>query len=284
MQPTLDSVELNPGSGGSKIAGDLIGGKFWQVALVGFSSGDGTGSVVGVDTPLPVDIKTSSLTVAGTVAATQSGTWNIASLGAVAGVVHVDDNNASLSIDVGGTVPGLDNTNALRASLYGKNAAAGDTPLAVDASGQLKIGVLPALSAGSNVIGKASMGQDTNVLYDGIAPLAVKSFTIACGASGDNVLMSAVANKRIRVLSLFLAAAKGATAAVGIFWKSSGGTAISGNATHAIPVDKTGMLGPSGFSLPFSPAGHFETLAGEALVVNLDASQAVMGHGKYVEV
>lgn len=60
---------------------------------------------------LSVDDNGSSLTVDGTVAATQSGTWNIATVTTVTGVtnvVHVDDNASSLSIDDGGNVISVD--------------------------------------------------------------------------------------------------------------------------------------------------------------------------------
>jgi len=43
-----------------------------------------------------------SITVDGTVAATQSGTWDIGTLGTITNVVHVDDNSGSLTVD--GTV------------------------------------------------------------------------------------------------------------------------------------------------------------------------------------
>lgn len=43
-----------------------------------------------------------SITVDGTVAATQSGTWDIGTLGTITNVVHVDDNAGSLTVD--GTV------------------------------------------------------------------------------------------------------------------------------------------------------------------------------------
>ena len=46
--------------------------------------------------------------------------------------------NTSFNLaQIGGVAPGLDNTNEQRVSLYGKNAAAGDTPLLLDAAGHL---------------------------------------------------------------------------------------------------------------------------------------------------
>ncbi len=47
--------------------------------------------------------------------------------------------NASTNVaQIAGVVPGLDNTNELRVSNYGKNAAAGDTPILLDSSGRMQ--------------------------------------------------------------------------------------------------------------------------------------------------
>lgn len=43
-----------------------------------------------------------AVTVSGTIAATQSGTWNIATLTTITNVVHIDDNAGNISIDDGG--------------------------------------------------------------------------------------------------------------------------------------------------------------------------------------
>lgn len=48
---------------------------------------------------LSVDDNGGSLTVDGTVAATQSGTWNVGTVTTVTNVVHVDDNSGSLTVD-----------------------------------------------------------------------------------------------------------------------------------------------------------------------------------------
>lgn len=50
--------------------------------------------------------------------------------------------NSSVNVaQIGGATPQVDNTHELGVSLYGKNAAAGDTPLLVDASGRVLVGV-----------------------------------------------------------------------------------------------------------------------------------------------
>lgn len=58
----------------------------------------------------PVSDGGSSLTVDGTVAATQSGTWDIGTVGTITNVVHVDDNSSSLTVDDGGSSLTVDGT------------------------------------------------------------------------------------------------------------------------------------------------------------------------------
>jgi hypothetical protein len=55
---------------------------------------------------ISIDDGAGSITVDGTVAATQSGTWNIATLTTITNVVHVDDNAGSITVDGAVTVSG----------------------------------------------------------------------------------------------------------------------------------------------------------------------------------
>jgi len=74
---------------------------------------------------LSVDDGGGSLTVDGTVAATQSGTWNVAAVTSITNAVHVDDNASSLSVDDGagsltvdGAVTGAQGTPAAVANAW----------------------------------------------------------------------------------------------------------------------------------------------------------------------
>jgi len=60
-------------------------------------------------TTISVDDGGSSITVDGTVAATQSGTWNVGTVTTITNVVHVDDNGSTLSIDDGAGSLTVDN-------------------------------------------------------------------------------------------------------------------------------------------------------------------------------
>lgn len=89
--------------------------------------------------------------------------------------------------------------------------------------------------------------------------------SINAGSSGDNTLLAAVANRRIIVHQLFIVAA----GAVNVRFESgAGGTALTGQ----MP-----LVASSGFVLPFSEAGWFETAAG--VLLNLELSGAVGVHG-----
>ena len=101
--------------------------------------------------------------------------------------------------------------------------------------------------------------------------LTPKRAVISASSSGVNALISAVAGKKIRVLSLVLMA----NAAVNVKFQS-----------HTTPTDLTGLFylaANGGFSVGFSPLGHFETVAGEQLDINLSGAVAVGGCLTYVE-
>lgn len=101
---------------------------------------------------------------------------------------------------------------------------------------------------------------------------AAKFAVIAVSSSGVTQLIAAVTLKKIRVLSYVITA----NAAVNAKFQS-----------HVAPTDKSGLLyfgANGGVSAPYSPTGHFETIAGEALDINLSGAVAVGGHLTYVEV
>ena len=103
------------------------------------------------------------------------------------------------------------------------------------------------------------------------AVLTPKRAVISASSSGVNALISAVTGKKIRVLSLVLMA----NAAVNVKFQS-----------HSGPTDLTGLFylaANGGFSVGFSPLGHFETGSGEQLDINLSGAVAVGGCLTYVE-
>ena len=118
----------------------------------------------------------------------------------------------------------------------------------------------------------ATSGPDTSTIYNGTTSLTPKFATITASSSGASTLVAAVTSKKIRVISYVVVA----SAAVNIKFQS-----------HVTPTDKTGLLylaANGGVSGAYAPTGHFETIAGEALDINLSGAVAVGGHLTYVEV
>ena len=164
--------------------------------------------------------------------------------------------NASLPLPTGAS------TESTLASLSGKVTAVNTGAVVIS-------GALP---AGTAVVGVAIAPQQTGALYSGTTSLTPKFATIVASASGATTVIAAVATKKIRVLKLTLSA----SAAVNVKYQS-----------HALATDLTGLLylaANSGLGMGFCPLGHFETLAGEALDINLSAAIAVGGVITYVEV
>ncbi len=144
-------------------------------------------------------------------------------------------------------------------------------PLEVDASGRLwvNVGSMPGAARTTDTI---SAALATDKLMSSLTELTPKFAKIAVSSSGASTVVAAVTGKKIRVLSWSIVA----NAAVNAKWQS-----------HTTPTDLTGLhycAANGGISVPFSPVGHFETVAGEALDINLSGAVAVGGSLVYVEV
>lgn len=88
--------------------------------------------------------------------------------------------------------------------------------------------------------------------------------------SGNNTIVAAVAGRKIRVLSFFLVSAGTVLAR---FESDADGTALTGQMTLAVnDVVEAG----------YNPLGHFETVAGELLNLELSAAVSVDGALTYV--
>ena len=112
---------------------------------------------------------------------------------------------------------------------------------------------------------------DSAAMQSGNDQVTPKFAVIAASSSGDNTLVSAVASKKIRVLSYVLVA----------------NAAVNAKFQSATAGDLTGLLycaANTGASSGFSPVGHFQTAANEDLQLNLSGAVAVGGHLTYIEV
>ena len=101
----------------------------------------------------------------------------------------------------------------------------------------------------------------------------VRYAVVSAAALGDNTVVDAVADKKIRVTSLVLAASGGANSVR--FESDPNGTALTGVMDI---VDNGSMVWPR------NPAGWCETAAGELLNLELSAATAVAGVLGYVTV
>ena len=122
------------------------------------------------------------------------------------------------------------------------------------------------------ISGQSAASAETGTVYSGSTALTPKFKVITASATGATTIVALVASKKIRVLKWDMVA----NGAVNVKWQSS-----------VTPTDITGLYyfaANGGIESGFCPVGHFETIAGEALNINLSGAVAVGGVLTYVEV
>jgi hypothetical protein len=164
---------------------------------------------------------------------------------------------------VGGNVSVLGTVTTSAGLMVGGQAVGGTNPVPVAQASSLP--------AGSNFIGSVAAGLSTGAIYNGTTALTPKFASISASNSGDTILVASVPGKKLRVLKYTVVSA----GAVGLKFRSSSGVDLTG----AMP-----LAANSGVGGAWCPAGLFETVAGDALVLNLSASASVAGHLTYIEV
>lgn len=95
------------------------------------------------------------------------------------------------------------------------------------------------------------------------------NLVVSAASSGDNTLLAAVTGHKIRVHSYTLVAAGAVTAA---FESAASGTARTGDMS---------LITGTPLVVPFQREGHFETVAGELLNLELGGAVQVSGHLTY---
>lgn len=123
------------------------------------------------------------------------------------------------------------------------------------------------------VVTNAKNAPSTTAVLAVQFPVVAKYVSIAASSSGDNVILAAVASKKIRVLALSLMA----NGAVNAVFQDNATTTNRGGMAY-MPAAGYGKV------LPFNPNGWFETGAGVGLDLNLSAAVAVGGELVYEEV
>lgn len=132
---------------------------------------------------------------------------------------------------------------------------------------------VPPIVALSGPVSITQAGAVTDVIYTsaGVA-LSPQRALISASTTGATQIVAAVASKKIRVLTGFLVA----SAAVNVKFQS-----------HVTPTDLTGLMSfaaNGGLAIPYCELGHLDTVAGEALDINLSGAVAVGGAITYVAV
>lgn len=139
---------------------------------------------------------------------------------------------------------------------------------AVELASDAKVGINGPVAAEQSGAWRVASVADVGALVDGETPLTPAFKAISASDSGDNVIVAAVAGKRIRVLRWGLTA-KGEVDAK---WRSG-----SADVTGERPLTKYASAGGA-----YCPVGVFETAPGQALNLNLSAAVAVGGELTYV--
>jgi hypothetical protein len=118
----------------------------------------------------------------------------------------------------------------------------------------------------------SSSAVDSDTMHSGTTNVTPKFKVITASGSGVTTIIAAVSAKKLRILKWDLVA----NAEVNVKWQS-----------HVTPTDITGLYyfgAKGGIHSAFCPIGHFETIAGEALDINLSTGVAVGGVLTYVEI
>jgi hypothetical protein len=208
-----------------------------------------------------------NLQVGGTVSvgnfpATQAvSVGNFPATQAVSGVVTATQGGAPWSQNV---------TQVGGASLtLGQKPMAASVPVAL-ASDQATLGTNATLQPGTNLAGVMIAPTQTGTMYSGTTAVTPQFAAISSSTAGDNTLVAAVAGKTIRVLKYTVMA----SSAVAVKFGDGIGT---NPITGAMPVAANSGIGGA-----YCPIGHFQTSAGNALVMNLSTAVPVAGHLTYI--
>jgi hypothetical protein len=113
---------------------------------------------------------------------------------------------------------------------------------------------------------------NTDAIMSAGAACTPKFAKIDAASSGNNTLVAAVTDKKIRVLSLYMVSAGTVTVR---FESGADGTALTGQSS---------LVANTGFVLPYSPVGWFETAATTLLNLELSGAVSVDGALTYIEV
>lgn len=116
----------------------------------------------------------------------------------------------------------------------------------------------------------------TDAIYDGTTALTPKFAKIGVNTAGAEIIIAAVAAKKIRILNMVLVA----EGAAGVYFTDGGGgNSIMGDATNPMEFGANG-----GMVLQYSPVGWCQTSASSAFTIVPDTATSIAGSVTYIEV
>lgn len=252
-------------STGATVKTEDIGGVHFGVVKIYLGASGAADGPVNSGRPMPVSLSEPIAVSAatGVFAVSARNTVNIA------GTVNITAANAPIPVTAAGGVFTVSARNTI--TVQGVvQVSAGNAPIPVSAAGGVSIPVSvasqPARSVGTDSIGAALA---TNVLVSGTESFTPKFATIDTAASGATILVSAVAARKIRVLTYALAT----KATVEARFRND-----TTDITGPMPL-VNGISGPNGY-----PVGLFETSVSADLVIFLGGAVSAAGHITYIEV
>jgi hypothetical protein len=221
---------------------------------------------IGGGTAIPVS---GTVAISGTVAATQSGTWNVGTVTAVTGITNALPAGSNIigNFRIDQTTPGT--TNGVVAT---GNVASG----ASDSGNPVKVGGVGSSAPPTAV----TAGQRTNVwtnlngapVIAASAPMPSKNLStapITFSSSGDNTIVAAVGGQTTRVHRMYIVV--GGTTSITI--KNGAASSLTG----AMPLGQNGTL-----VFDFSSEPWWITSANTAFIINSSAAVQVSGAVEYI--
>lgn len=233
------------------------------------------------------------------------------------GLLSVDDNGSSLTVDTTGTsgleivqptAADLNMTETSSAAIAGsvavladwdddadhcevvgaaaENAAVSGAPVRISGqydSAERTTDDGDATTLATSPQGWMMVGNQSGYLFDGATRCQIKRVNVITSTDGAD-LIAAVAAKKFRCLAMSIHATS--ATATNVYFEDEDGTDVWGSATGFLPlaVDADGD-NVAGMVLPFNQAGWFETpVANKDLEIKLSAAQTVVVSLVYIEV
>lgn len=210
------------------------------------------------------DSGTAHVAVAGTVAVTKSGAWDVSISGtALVAIMNTPTVSAAKSGNWDVAITGTAMVDVKNVVSVAKSGA-----WDVSISGTANVNV-------SNQVTARAYDQ-TDAVYNASTALTPKFAKVAENTAGAATLIAAVSGKKLRVLN---AAVIGGGTAISL--RNGTGSYLFGSGTAGQQVV---LVAGSGFILPYSPVGWLETSAGDSLVIESSIATALAGTIVYVEV